>query len=202
MSTFAEVKARIASEIKRTTLTAEVAAHTLRAIEFYAKRRTWKNEGVATIDTVANTATRATPTGLRDIDRVAVVVNGTDYALTKVTREVMADRQGAAASAGQPVEYSWEGANLKFWPIPDAVYPVNIAGIFDDTALANDNDTNSWTTIGENLIVARAKHTICRDITIDIEMMTLAQRAEREARNHLFGDTDSRTSTGIVRAGW
>jgi hypothetical protein len=202
MSSFAQVKARIVSEIKRPSLTAEAAAHMLRAIEYYANRRTWKNEGTNTIATTANTATKAAPTGLRHVDRVAVVVAGYDYELKKITREVMADRQGADTGPGQPIEFSWEDGNFKFWPIPDAVYTVNVTGLYDDTALSAGADTNSWTTIGEDLIVARAKFTICRDVTLDTEMMALAQMAERSARNRLFSETHERTSSGKVSAGW
>lgn len=202
MSTFAQVKSRILSEIKRPSLAAEASAHMLRAIEYYANRRTWKNEGTNTISTTAATATKAIPTGLRDVSRVAVVVAGYDYELDKITREVMADRQGADTGAGQPIEYSWEDTVFKFWPIPDAVYTVNVTGIYDDTALSAGTDTNSWTTIGEDLIVARAKFTICRDITLDTEMMALAQMAERSARTRLFGETNARTSTGKVCPGW
>lgn len=202
MSTYLEVRSRLLAEIKRPTLTSEAASHVLRAIEYYANRRTWKNEGTNTITTTADTATKAVPTGLRDIDRVAVVVAGYDYELTKITREVMADRQGGDTGPGQPIEYSWEDSVFKFWPIPDAAYTVNVTGIYDDTALSSDSSTNSWTTIGEDLIVARAKHTICRDITLDTEMMALAQMAERSARNRLFGETNARTSTGKVCPGW
>ena len=202
MSTYAEVKARVLAEIKRPTLTTETAAHVLRAIEYYANRRTWKNEGTNSITLTASTATKAIPTGLRDASRVAVVVNGYDYELDKITRETMADRQGGDTGEGQPIEYSWEDGNFKFWPIPDDDYTVNVTGIYDDTALSSDSATNSWTTIGEDLIVARAKYTICRDVTLDTEMMALSQMAERSARNRLFGETNARTSTGKVSPGW
>lgn len=202
MSTYAQVKARILAEIKRPTMTAEVQAHLLRAIEYYAARRTWKNEGTNTITLTAETNTKAVPTGLRDASRVAVVVGGYDYELDKITREVMADRHGADTGTGQPIEYSWEDGSFKFWPTPDAAYTVNVTGIYDDTALSGDSDTNSWTTIGEDLVVARAKHTICRDVTLDPEMMALSQMAERAARNRLFGETNARTATGKVSPGW
>lgn len=202
MSTFAQVKSRVLSEIKRPTLTAEASSHVLRAIEYYANRRTWKNEATSTITTTADVATKAIPIGLRDANRVAVVVGGYDYELDKITRELMADRQGGDTGAGQPIEYSWEDTAFKFWPIPDDAYTVNVTGIYDDTALSLDDDTNSWTTIGEDLIVARAKFTICRDVTLDTEMMAMSQMAERAARNRLFGETNARTSTGKVSPGW
>ena len=129
-------------------------------------------------------------------------MNGYDYELDKITRETMADRQGGNTGTGQPIEYSWEDGNFKFWPIPDAAYVVNVTGIYDDTALSSDSATNSWTTIGEDLIVARAKYTICRDVTLDTEMMALSQMAERSARNRLFGETNARTSSGKVSPGW
>ncbi len=202
MSTFAQVKARVLAEIKRPGMTTEANAHVLRAIEYYANRRTWKNEGTNQITLTANTATKAIPSGLRDVSRVAVIVAGRDYELLKITRELMADRQGADTGAGQPIEFSWEDTVFKFWPIPDAAYVVNVTGLYDDTALSADSDTNSWTTIGEDLVVARAKYTICRDLTLDTEMMQLSQIAERSARNRLFDETGSRTASTRVKAGW
>lgn len=202
MSTFAQVKSRVLSEIKRPSMTTEANAHVLRAIEYYANRRTWKNEGTNQITLTANTNTKAIPSGLRDVSRVAVVVAGMDYELEKITRELMADRHGADTGTGQPIEYSWEDTVFKFWPTPDAAYVVNVTGIYDDTALSADGDTNSWTTIGEDLVVARAKYTICRDLTLDTEMMALSQMAERAARNRLFSETNARTASTRVKAGW
>lgn len=200
--TFGALKTRLLAEIKRPTMTSEASSHLLRAIEYYANRRTWKNEGTNTITTTAATATKAVPTGLRHVDRVAVVVGGYDYELIKITRQVMADRQGADTGPGQPIEFSWEDGNFKFWPIPDTAYTVNVTGLYDDTALADDADSSSWTDIGANLIIARAKYTICRDVTLDTEMMALAQMAERSERSRLFGETNARTSSGKVSAGW
>lgn len=202
MSTFAQVKSRVLSEIKRPSMTTEANAHVLRAIEYYANRRTWKNEGTNQITLTASTNTKAIPAGLRDVSRVAVVVAGMDYELEKITRELMADRHGADTGTGQPIEYSWEDTVFKFWPTPDAAYVVNVTGIYDDTALSADGDTNSWTTIGEDLVVARAKYTICRDLTLDTEMMALSQMAERAARNRLFSETNARTASTRVKAGW
>lgn len=202
MSTFAQVKSRVLSEIKRPGMTTEANAHVLRAIEYYADRRTWKNEGTNQITLTVSTNTKAIPAGLRDVSRVAVVVAGRDYELEKITRELMADRHGADTGTGQPIEYSWEDTVFKFWPTPDAAYVVNVTGIYDDTALSADGDTNSWTTIGEDLVVARAKYTICRDLTLDTEMMALSQMAERAARNRLFSETNARTAATRVKAGW
>lgn len=200
--TFGSLKTRLLAEIKRPLMTTEAGEHLLRAIEYYANRRTWKNEATNTITTTASTATKAIPAGLRHVDRVAVVVGGYDYELDKITREVMADRQGADTGAGQPIEYSWEDTVLKFWPIPDAAYTVNVTGIYDDTALSADADSSSWTTIAASLIVARAKYTMCRDLTLDTEMMALAAMAERSERTRLFGETNARTASGRVWAGW
>jgi hypothetical protein len=202
MSTYAEVKARIAREMHRDDLTADIVTHVRSAINHYANRRTWKNEGTLQVTTTADVNIKAAPTGLREETRVAVVIGGYDYPLDKLTLEQMADRHGGDGTKGQPIEYSREDANLKFWPTPDAAYTVNVTGIYDDTALSLDADTNSWTTIGEDLIVARTRHTLCRDVTLDEEKMAFAEKAERAARNRLFGEANTRASTGKVQAGW
>jgi hypothetical protein len=205
MVTYAAMKTRIAREMHRSDLTDDIVTHIRLAIEHYADKRTWKNEGATTITLVVGTATKAIPTGLRDEDRLAVIspVGGTtDYDLTKVTRERMAELQGGDASRGQPIYYSWEVENFKFWPVPDQAYVVNVAGIFDDTALSLDADTNSWTTQAEALIVARVKHTLARDVTYNEKVMGLAMRAERVARAALFRKTNERVATGRIEPGW
>jgi hypothetical protein len=206
MSTYAELKARVAREMHRADLTSDIVTHMRLAIEHYAARRTWKNEGTSTITLTADTATKAIPSGLRSDDRVAVVypIGGTtDYELEKTTRERMADLHGSGAStSGPPISYSWEDTVFKFWPIPDAAYVINVAGIFDDTALSADADTNSWTTVGESLIVARTKFTLARDVTYNAKMEAAAFRAERDARNKIFSETNERVATGRLRPGW
>lgn len=201
MSTYAEVKARIAREMHRTDLSADIVTHMGKAIDHYASRRTWENEALLTVVTVADVST-VTVTGLQREDRVAVVVGDTDYALTKTTSEAMEDDHGADDNTGQPVEYCRTDTGLRLWPTPDAVYSVKVNGIFDDTALSNDADTNSWTTIAEDLIVSRTKKTLSRDVTYDNEMEAAADRAEREARNELFAKTNERTAAGRFSPGW
>lgn len=203
MSTYGTLKSRVADELLRSDLTSQIAATILRAIEFYADKRMQFNEKTLTASTVAENQYVTLPTGLRTDDSVFATVGGYTYELMKREFDQLEYWHGASQSRGQPLDYAIRGTQARIYPEPNAVYVLTFTGVYDETALANDADTNGWCLgVAQDLIVARTKYLIARDILYDEEVMRNALLAERESLERLRGETYARTSDGKVSPGW
>lgn len=202
MSTYGEVKARIAREMHRSDLSDDIVTHMAEAIrEYRGKRR----KGGTTTQTFETTEDQAEVeiAGLRKVDRVGLVrESGEDVPLTRVSADDMAHMQGSNAEPAEPCHYAWEDDSFKLWPVPDDAYTLNVLGIFDEPALEDDGDENFWTNDGAALIVACTKKTLARDVTLDVERMNLSELAERKAWSVLADESNVEGGTGDIEAGW
>lgn len=203
MSTFATLKTRVADELNRSDLTSQIATAVTRAIEYYARERFFFNEGRSTAATVADNQYVTFPAGLRVVDNVFATVGGNDYPLRRIEFDEMEDWHGATNTKGQPLDYALRDGQFRIYPTPNQAYTLTVTGIYDQAALTADTDTNDWcTALAQDLIVARAKYTISRDILMDQEGMTHARLAEVEALKELRGESEHLTADGKVSAGW
>lgn len=196
MATLGDLKARIADELLKRNLTAQISAHISRAIEFYAGRRWWFNTGRMTGAVVSGSEYSPLPTGTRLIDTVIVG----SIILERRDSSDIEEWETLAVSTGQPTDYTVEGSNLRLYPRPDAAYGLVINGTFDLPALATDGDSNAWTNDAQDLIAARARMTLCRDVLRDPDGAALAASAVNEAETDLQMKTIRRLGTGRVRA--
>jgi hypothetical protein len=129
------------------------------------------------------------------IDKLSVLISGNRYFMTPRTEEYMEDVSINPAWSGQPKDYSYYNFRLRFYPIPNAAYPVNVLGTKDFTDLANANDSNVWTTTAEALIRATAKLYLYRDtLQDDDRAAAMAQAMNFEVAN-LRGATQRRVAT-------
>jgi hypothetical protein len=198
MATLGDLKARIADEILKRNLTSQIAQHIARAIEHFADRRFWFNEARFTGDTTAGDAYVALPTELRRIDMLSITVGGSAYELVSRDWTTIEDWQGMAAS-GQPTDYALSGAQIRLYPTPTAIYPLALLGVADLPALSTDASSNAWTNEAADLIAARTRMTLFRDVLRDAEGVGLAKDAIQEAEQALDRKTTMRIGQGEVR---
>lgn len=204
MATLGELKARIANECDRDDLTTEIADRINRAIEYYADTRFWFNEQIKTATTTADDEYVTPPTGLRreDANGVFITVGGFKYPLEKRDRTYIQYWQATQNIKGQPVEFAYENEQWRLFPTPSDAYTLTVLGVYDIDAPADDDSSNDWTNHAEDLIAARARLLISRDVTYDSEMIASARAAEQEALTRLKGETSERTSMGRMEPGW
>lgn len=202
MTTLAVLKARVATELVRTDQTAAIAAAITRAIEHYADTPFWFNHGSGSTVTVSGTDTAALPTGLRveDPDGVFLERSGYGERLRKRSLAEIEDFHQVVTTDNQPTDYCRIGALLRLYPTPDDAYTVRVIGVYDQPALSSDSSTNAWTNEAQDLIAARAKHLVARDILQDPEKAAAALTAETEALRDLKRKTARRLGTGRIRA--
>jgi hypothetical protein len=206
MATFADLKSEIATDLNRTDLTTQIDQAVKDAVQYHAAERFWFNETRDyTLSTVAGTSdyTLSTVSGVTDfikVDYVQVAISSTNkFMLDRVSPEEMEDLLSVTTSA-QPSYWSYYNSTFRFYPIPDAVYTIRIAGHCVLTALSGASDSNAWTTHARNLIRAAARKFV---FARNIRNMPLAQISEvDEGRelDRLRRETSRRSGTRRIKA--
>jgi hypothetical protein len=196
MGTLAELERRIAGELNRRDLTAEIAEQVARAIEFHANRRFWFNEDTRDVTAPAGQASVDAPAGLRIADAVFVEVGGYRHALRARSPAVLAAWSSGGVS-GQPTDYAIAGGRIELYPRPNTDYPLSVVGVYDLPALATGG-ANAWTGAAADLIANRVMAVLFAIKLRDPEGAAAAKTAELEALKRLRGESARRLSLGRV----
>src|SRR5262249_24018875 len=171
--TLGDLKAQIASDLRRSNLGAEIANAIPDAINDHDTERFFWNEAypipytltIAPGSGVAGTeAPATTPQGdlyflspqgnmqeFVKIDLVRALIPGVWYTL-KQNDWTRIEFFYSTLSNGQPSRYASRNGYLRIYPLPSQSYPLRIFGQVRLKPLVNDNDSNEWTNEGFNLI--------------------------------------------------
>ena len=199
MATYLETQTRIANELSRSDLTAEIKLAILSSIEYYKRRRFWWNESTTTAVTVASTAYVALPTDFVELDMLQITIGSNITELDKRSYDEIVTWK-ANSSAGQPTDFALYQNRVELYRIPDAIYTLTFHYVKQLTALSADADTNTWLTEGEELIRCHAKkilyvHNLRNTAAAqDMQAMEDAVLLRLESQNH------RRVTTGRARA--
>lgn len=204
MGTLTTLKARIATEIHRTDLTANIASAISDAILTHQGRRFAFNQRRTTFSTVdgrefyAVTDSPATiPTDIGEIDRLTVTVNSRRVVVEPQSYEWMEDISMSTSTEDSPSAYAWYQNQLRLYPIPDAVYTMTISYL----QKVAEAETTIWSTEAEALIRHAAKKLLYRDVILDAEAASMCAQAEVEEYMRLKKDAQQLT-TGSIRGSW
>jgi hypothetical protein len=137
---------------------------------------------------------------IHHIDKLSVIISQNRYFMTPRTEQYMEDISINPYWSGQPVDYSYYNFRLRFYPIPNGVYPVNVLGTQSFTPLVAGNDSNPWTTLAEPLIRATAKLYLYRDTLQDDDRAQAMAQAMNFESSNLHGQTQRRTPQTRLRA--
>jgi hypothetical protein len=80
-------------------------------------------------------------------------------------------------NTGLPTDWSYDAQQMRFYPIPNGVYPIGLTGTQRLSALNLDTDANAWTQDAYDLIRCEAKLILGRDVLHDDDMEAAARRA-------------------------
>lgn len=198
MATLGDLKARIADELLKRNLSTQIAQHIARAIEFYAGRRFWFNTGTMTGAAVAPDGDGyvALPTGTRIIDSIRV---GRNVLRQRDAAQIDEWLSSGPSTASEPYDYAAVGDRVRLYPIPTGTVALVVVGTFDLPALSSDTSSNAWTNEAADLIAARARMTLYRDVLRNPDGVRLAKDAIREAQEDLDMKTMRRLGSGRMR---
>ncbi len=186
MATLLELKTRIRLETNKDDIASDGEAETAlitaitQAIEYYSAERFWFNRASGTANTSASTAAIALPAGIRYPRAVS-------YLSTLLRRADLGEIE-YRSETGPPSRWAENEGAIQLWPIPDATYTLAVYGLAATGIPASDGAANIWTVEALDLICARAKFLLYRDVWRDMDAVHLAASAEGEALSSLPND--------------
>lgn len=174
MTTLATMKSRIASELRRSNITTQIASAIETAIESYRHERFWFSETrEITFDTVANqwqydSSDNANLGLILRWDYVLAQIGDEYYTLMPMSPEQIETLNGAGDFLGQPLNWGFYNDQFLIYPIPVDVYPIRIGGMIAKASPAADDEAgNPWMTSAEKLIRCRAKFELYTHVLMD-----------------------------------
>lgn len=203
--TLGDLKARIADELARSDLTAQIALAISQAIEEACTHRFWfmETRGL-TIPISAGTAayTSADIANLIEIDRLVLMVSGQRRTLREMSDDELDRFNDGTAPSGEPYAYSRYGDQLRLYPVPTAVYSVIIDGLTKGATLNSDSDSNIWTDAshGERYIRALSKRQLLADVIRNVDAAKVQDDLAQRYRAELYSQTHTRVSSGEMAA--
>jgi hypothetical protein len=204
MSTYGDLKTLIASDLRRTNLTSEIAQAILDAISDHEVERFWFNDiGTYSLSTVNGTnlytlSAQAPIYEFIKIDRAKIQVGNTWYDLDEVGWDDM-DQMYSTATTGQPFNWARLGADqFRVYPTPTAVYSIEIFGHYRLTPLSVDSDSNDWTNRARNLIRYTAEKRLYTYPIRDMQQAQVADAAGMRELEYLRRLTDRRQRAGAM----
>lgn len=209
MATYINLKDRIARELHRNDLTANIAEHVISAVAYYAGNRFAGNEKRGTITTIAATKYYGTTTAspgtlpgdINEIDSIVVTANNRTYQLELISYDDLEKIDaGVTPLTGYPRLWAWYANQIRLYPTPNAAYVLTLSYQYTLTALSADSTSNFWTNEAEQLIRARAKKTLALDVTYDASVATTQAALEKDALASLKSDTNKLISSGRLRS--
>ena len=209
MSTYSDMQTRIADELARADLTTEIQQAIQTAIAYYQPLRLYGTEQrvQGAFNTVQSQefygqADWSEMPNVRRVDRITVTVATNRYTMNPRTPQYMEDVSVNPLWEGQPIDFSFYNQQLRFYPIPDAVYPVTVMGTMVVAAPVNGSDSNFWTNDAELLIRSRAKRELLAHVIRDTDMLQVLMAAEADALANLKRTSARMASTRIRPTGW
>jgi hypothetical protein len=199
MATLGDLKTRVILETNRDDLAegeeseAALTGAIDRAIEYYADEKFYFNRDSGTAITTSGTGYVVCPYAVRVPETVSY--NGTLLA------KVPFDSISYLTLTGQPTRWAENGGLIQLSPIPDAAYSLTVHGIAQIDAPEDDGDETVWTNEAYDLIVARVRFLLYRDVFRDKDGAQLAAQAEGEALTRLRKETRRRSVTPLRSRG-
>jgi hypothetical protein len=164
VTTYGDLKTRIANEIGRTTdpdIDAAVVNAIADAIKYYSATPFWFLETSQDIANISGTASYSLPSDYRAMVSVSQSDDTAGEDLIPLMPIQYARYRDLVSTAttttGRPYYYALYGETILLYPTPNAVRYTRVYYTREIEALSSDDGTNAWTTHAEPLIRTRAK---------------------------------------------
>lgn len=201
----AQMKSRIADELARDDLSSQISLAISDAISFYQNERFIFNESRdITFNTVAaqefyGAADNAAIPTMWSFDYLILYLGGIPWEIKRRTPLYVELDNNNGLVTGQPYNFAWYNKQIRLGPVPDAIYPIRVAGRITFAAPAGDSEANNpWMVDAEKLIRSRAKYELALNVIQDVEMAQIMAAQTTEAFDQLKGATNRLTGTGSV----
>jgi hypothetical protein len=168
------MKSRIASELRRTNITTQIASAIETAIESYRHERFfWSETREIYFNTVDgqwqyDSSDDADLGNILRWDYVLTEVGDNFFTLMPMSPAEIEILNGDGDFFGQPLNWGFYNEQLLIYPIPNGAFPIRIGGMIAKASPASDAETgNPWMTSAEKLIRCRAKYELYTHVLAD-----------------------------------
>ena len=207
MATLADIRSLVAGDLAvGSALNAEITNAINAACEEFSSTRFWFNESRSiTFSTVAGQEFY-TSTDNGNLPNFAMIDDLFLSTSTQVWSPDWASNDEIELAAqpstgnGKPYRWTYYLGQIRFFPIPDAVYTCRITGILKAATLNSDLDTNVFTLYATNLIRLSATRRIYMDTLRDQTNAALALQSEQGAYDALSLESVKKMRYGRIQA--
>lgn len=206
---FSNLVTQIADEIDDTTseYTAQIQTAIFSAIRFCERSTYYFNETRdVTFQTVVGQAfyddadEPNIPTLIR-IQFAYIEDNGQNLELIRAAPDYLEVIDDTLGSQNKPVLWTYVDQKIRLYPVPNAAYTIRLQlGPYRIAPITDPSDSNVWTVEAFDMIKARAKYLLYKDILKEPNFAAEALNDYRDQHNALMGETDDRHRTGVIRA--
>jgi len=208
--TFSDMMLAIADDIDDTTseYSAQIQAAIVGAIRYCEREPYYFNETRdETFVTVAGQEwydaddNEKIPTLLRIVAAYSEDSAGQRTELRRYTPEEIEILSDNSASSGEPYGYTYFGQRIRLYPIPSAtVYTIRLQlGPYRLAKIASTDDTNAWIIEAFDMVKARAKYILYKDILKDAALAVEAMNDFEDQRRQLTAETSRRNGSGFIK---
>lgn len=217
MTTFLDVRDRVADQLSRSDLSAQIDREIQLAITRYNRRVTWLHEVRAvTLTSVAaqawystvDVSTGAGPQAV--VGRTAVDVSDiqsvrymrtADYDDLKQVHYSDFERFfDTTGSAGRTSYFTLYAGQIGLWPVPAGVETFTLSVVCKPVIPASATDTSVWFDQAQELIENAAASAICRKFLSDGERAQAFKVFEDAAWDELLAESNKKAATGRIRS--
>lgn len=122
-------------------------------------------------------------------DYVTVTLGAASFDLARRQPEDLEVLSQTGTQRGMPLVFSYYDEKLRFYPVPDAIYPVVMAGHMNIAAPAADTTAgNRWMLDGERLIRSRAKYELSLNYGVDFPDLAARMHPESGAAADAYSE--------------
>jgi len=208
--TFADMMAAIADDIDDTTgeYSTQIQNCILAAIRFCERDLYYFNETRDVTFTTVNgqqwydgTDNSNIPTLGRIVEAYLELSSGERRTMSRETPEDIELLSDNSASRGEPYCWTYFGRRMRIYPIPsDTVYTVRLQlGPYRLAKIASTGGTNAWIVEAFDMIKARSKYILQKDILKDAALAAEALNDYNDQQSALKAETSRRNGRGFIR---
>jgi hypothetical protein len=217
MTTFLDVRDRVADQLARSDLSAQIDREIQLAIARYNRRVTWLHEVRAvTLTSVAaqawystvDVSTGAGPQAV--VGRTAVDVSDIQSVRYMRTADFDDLKQvhysdferffDTTGSGGRTAYFTLYAGQIGIWPVPAGVETFTLSVVCKPVIPASATDTSVWFDQAQELIENAAASAICRKFLSDGERAQAFKVFEDAAWDELLAESNQKAATGRIRS--
>lgn len=217
MTTFLDVRDRIADQLSRSDLSSQIDREIQLAIARYNRRVSWLHEvRGATLTTVAGqrfyTAIDLTAgagvqdvagrsaVSVQDVQKIEYMRASDDEPLCQIGYREFEERYDVTGSVGGPEYFALYAGQIGLWPAPDAVEVLTLSVVVKPVIPTAATDESVWFDQAQELIENAAASAICRKFLSDGERAQAFQVYEAAAWDELVREGNQKMATGRLRS--